>query len=86
MTLVKRMSTTTEPTNAAVPSLDEIYQLTAVADERVLFRDVGWSFYELLVASIPGSRDMPVDLDEYLSDESACDRGRREEIRREPEN
>ncbi len=57
------MSTTIEPTTAAVPSLDEINELTAVPEERVLFRDVDWSFYEQLVDSIPESSNIHVDYD-----------------------
>jgi len=56
------MSTATTPTTMAapaplempgpiahVPSLDKLYQLTAVPDQRVVFRGVAWDFYERLV-------------------------------------
>ncbi len=68
------MSTTTTPTTASVPrdgppaasgvpSLDEIYRLTAVPEDRVLFRNVDWSFYDRLVDSIPESSNIHVDYD-----------------------
>jgi len=68
------MSTTKSPTTvpvprngpavaAGVPSLDEIYRLTAVPEERVVFRNVDWSFYEQLVDSIPESSNIHVDYD-----------------------
>jgi Uma2 family endonuclease len=44
-----------------VPSLDEIYELTAVPDQRVLFPNVDWLFYEQLVDSIPESSNIHVD-------------------------
>jgi Uma2 family endonuclease len=51
------------PTASGVPSLDEIYQLAAVPDQRVLFPNVDWSFYERLVDSIPESSNIHVDYD-----------------------
>jgi len=50
-------------TSSGVPSLDEIRQLTAVPERRVVFRDVDWSFYEQLVDSIPESSPIHVDYD-----------------------
>jgi Uma2 family endonuclease len=46
-----------------VPSLDELERLTAVPDRRVVYRGVGWSFYEELVDSIPESTSIHVDYD-----------------------
>src|SRR5205085_7035457 len=46
-----------------VPSLDELRQLTAVPDRRVVFRSVDWAFYEQLVDSIPESSNIHVDYD-----------------------
>jgi Uma2 family endonuclease len=57
------MSTTKTTETTAVPSLDQVYQLTAVPEKRVLFRDVDWSFYERLVDSIPASSNIHVDYD-----------------------
>ncbi len=68
------MSTTKTPTTvpvprngpaaaSGVPSLDKIYELTAVPDDRVLFQNVDWSFYERLVDSIPESSNIHVDYD-----------------------
>ncbi|MGO9921896.1 MAG: Uma2 family endonuclease [Isosphaeraceae bacterium] len=51
------------PAAAGVPSLDEIYQLTAVPDDRVVFHNVDWSFYERLIDSIPESSNIHVDYD-----------------------
>jgi len=48
---------------ARVPSLDELRQLTAVPDRRVVFRGVDWAFYEQLVDSIPESVHIHVDYD-----------------------
>ena len=68
-------ATTTHPTTAVplplefsgpvalVPSLEEIERLTAIPDRRVVFRGVGWSFYEQLVDSIPESSPIHVDYD-----------------------
>jgi len=46
-----------------VPSLDELERLTAVPDQRVVFRGVDWRFYEQLVDSIPESSNIHVDYD-----------------------
>ncbi len=56
---------TSDGTTAAigVPSLDRIYELTAVPEERVVFPNVDWSFYERLVDSIPASSNIHVDYD-----------------------
>ncbi len=51
------------PATSGVPSLDELYRLTAVPDDRVLFHNVDWSFYERLVDSIPESSNIHVDYD-----------------------
>ncbi len=48
---------------ARVPSLDRLYELTAVPDRRVVFRGVDWAFYEELVDSIPESSNIHVDYD-----------------------
>jgi Uma2 family endonuclease len=68
------MNTTSNPTIAAVPhdgphgvanvpSLDQLYELTAVPEQRVVFPDVDWAFYERLVDSIPESCNIHVDYD-----------------------
>jgi Uma2 family endonuclease len=70
------MSTTTiHPTTTApppfevpgpvthVPSLEELEQLTAVPDQRVVFRGVDWAFYDRLVDSIPERSNIHVDYD-----------------------
>src|SRR5437660_1588489 len=70
------MSTATTPTTTAdlspfevpgpvtrVPSLDELRDLTAVPDRRVVFRGVDWAFYDRLVDSIPESVHIHVDYD-----------------------
>jgi Uma2 family endonuclease len=70
------MSTATTPTTAAVPapleipgpvrdvpSLDRLRRLTAVPDQRVVFRGVDWDFYEKLVDSIPEGTNIHVDFD-----------------------
>jgi len=46
-----------------VPSLDELVRLTAVPEQRVVFRGVDWSFYEELVDSIPETTSIHVDYD-----------------------
>ena len=50
-------------TELAIPSLDELYRMTAVPDQRVVIRDVDWSFYERLVDSIPSRVHIHVDYD-----------------------
>jgi len=51
------------PAVAVFPSLDEIYRLTAVPEQRVVFPNVDWSFYEHVVDSIPESSNIHVDYD-----------------------
>ncbi len=46
-----------------VPSFEEIQRLTAIPDQRVVFRGVDWSFYDRLVDSIPESSNIHVDYD-----------------------
>ncbi len=46
-----------------VPSFEEIQRLTAIPDQRVVFRGVDWAFYDQLVESIPESSDIHVDYD-----------------------
>lgn len=53
-------SSTTELT---IPSLDDLYQMTAEPDHRVVIRDVDWAFYERLVDSIPEGANLHVDFD-----------------------
>jgi hypothetical protein len=46
-----------------VPSLDESYRMTAEPDQRVMIKDVVWTFDEQLVDSIPPRAHMHVDYD-----------------------
>ena len=46
-----------------VPTLKELERLTAVPEQRVVYRGVDWSFYERLVDSIPESTNIHVDYD-----------------------
>jgi Uma2 family endonuclease len=46
-----------------VPSLDELYRMTAEPDQRIVIRDVDWTFYEQLVDSIPPRAHIHVDYD-----------------------
>ena len=55
------MSPTT--TELTIPSLDELRRMTAEPDQRVVIRDVDWSFYERLVDSIPEGANLHVDYD-----------------------
>jgi Uma2 family endonuclease len=48
---------------ARVPSLDELYRLTAIPDQRVVFRGVDWDFYDKLLDSIPAGSNIHVDYD-----------------------
>ncbi len=48
---------------ARVPSLEELYRLTEVPERRVVFRGVGWDFYEGLVDTIPAAGNLHVDYD-----------------------
>ncbi|MFI5458644.1 MAG: hypothetical protein ACHRXM_24695 [Isosphaerales bacterium] len=47
----------------SVPSLDELERVTSVPDERVVLRDVDWTFYEQLVDSIPEWSHIHLDYD-----------------------
>jgi Uma2 family endonuclease len=58
-----KVSATTRFKTVPVPSLDEIYRLTGVPEERALFRDVDWSVCERLVDSIPESSNIHVHYD-----------------------
>jgi len=46
-----------------VPSLEELEDLTAIPERRVVYRGVDWSFYDRLVESIPESSNIHVDYD-----------------------
>jgi Uma2 family endonuclease len=46
-----------------VPTLDELYEMTSVPEERVVIRDVDWAFYEQLVDSIPPGANIHADYD-----------------------
>jgi len=46
-----------------VPSLEELHELTAEPDRRVVFRGVDWAFYEQLADSIPDGSNIQVDYD-----------------------
>ena len=46
-----------------VPTLDQLYQMTSVPDERVVIQGVDWGFYEQLVDSIPEGANIHVDYD-----------------------
>ena len=46
-----------------VPSLDDLYRMTAEPDHRVMIKDVDWTFYEQLVDSIPPRVHIHVDYD-----------------------
>jgi hypothetical protein len=50
-------------TELAIPSLEDLYRMTTVPDQRVVIRDVDWSFYERLVDSIPPRAHIHVDYD-----------------------
>jgi hypothetical protein len=50
-------------TDLAIPSLDDLYRMTEVPDQRVVIRDVTWTFYEQLVDSIPPHAHIHVDYD-----------------------
>jgi Uma2 family endonuclease len=47
----------------AIPSLREIERMCSVPDERVVLRDVDWSFYEQLIDSLPKESHIHVDYD-----------------------
>ena len=46
-----------------VPTLDQLYQMTSVPDQRVVIQGVNWAFYERLVDSIPEGANLHVDYD-----------------------
>jgi Uma2 family endonuclease len=46
-----------------VPTLDELYAMTSVPEERVVIPDVDWAFYEQLVDSIPAGAGIHADYD-----------------------
>jgi Uma2 family endonuclease len=46
-----------------VPTLDELYGMTAEPDQRTVIRNVNWTFYEHLVDSIPPRAYIHVDYD-----------------------
>src|SRR5271166_2925636 len=46
-----------------VPSLEKLYEMTSVPDERVVIPSVDWAFYEQLVDSIPEGANIHVDYD-----------------------
>ena len=46
-----------------VPTLDELHEMTSVPEERVVIRDVDWTYYEQLVDSIPEGANLHVDYD-----------------------
>lgn len=54
---------TSATTEHAVPSLDELYRMTAEPDQRTVIRDVSWAFYEQLLDSIPREAHIHVDYD-----------------------
>ena len=47
----------------SVPTLDQLYQMTCVPDQRVVIRGIDWGFYEQLVDSIPEGANIRVDYD-----------------------
>ena len=50
-------------TELAIPSQDDLYQMTAAAGRRAVIRNVDWAFYEQLVDSIPPDAHIHVDYD-----------------------
>jgi hypothetical protein len=50
-------------TPRSVPTLEDLYQMTSEPDERVVIRNVDWSFYEQLADSIPEGWHIHVDYD-----------------------
>ncbi len=61
-----------------VPTLEELERLTAVPEQRVVYRGVDWSFYEQLVDSIPESTNIHVDYDG--KDLEVMGKGRKHEL------
>ncbi len=51
------------PAPRSVPTLDQLYQMTSVPDQRVVIQCVDWVFYEQLVDSIPEGANIHVDYD-----------------------
>jgi hypothetical protein len=49
----------------SLPTLEQLYQMTAEPDERVVIRDVDWAFYEQLVDSIPEGANIHVDYGDF---------------------
>ncbi len=47
----------------SVPTLEDLYQMTSEPDQRVVIRDVEWTFYEQLADSIPDRCHIHVDYD-----------------------
>jgi Uma2 family endonuclease len=50
-------------TPQSVPTLEQLYEMTSVPEERVVIRDVDWAFYEQLVDSIPPGANIHADYD-----------------------
>jgi len=46
-----------------VPTLEQLYQMTSIPEERVVIRDVAWGFYEQLLDSIPPGANIHADYD-----------------------
>ncbi len=46
-----------------IPSLEQLYEMTSIPDERVVIPDVDWTFYERLVDSIPEGVNIHADYD-----------------------
>ena len=46
-----------------LPTLEQLYEMTSVPEERVVIHDVDWAFYEQLVDSIPPGAGIHVDYD-----------------------
>jgi Uma2 family endonuclease len=46
-----------------VPTLDQLYEMTSVPDQRVVIPGVDWGFYEQLLHSIPEGANIHVDYD-----------------------
>jgi hypothetical protein len=47
----------------SVPTLEQLYQMTCVPDQRAVIRGVDWGFYEQLVDAIPEGANIHVDYD-----------------------
>ncbi len=46
-----------------IPTLDQLQEMTAVPEERVVIADVDWAFYQQLVDSIPAGVNIHADYD-----------------------